>query len=323
MQIACVLQRTHKRHEYRSRADYTMLAYSQQKTAFQDAVLLALLIACRNLAAMPELPEVETIRAGLQPLLVGNTISSATCLRSNLRYPLPNLSALTGHQIIDVRRRAKYLLIEFERSKHTLVWHLGMTGQFHVLPQQTEAGAHEHVRFDLSDGSSLRYRDARRFGYAGLLDSEQLETHAWFKNLGPEPLSDDFNADYLAACCAGRKAPIKNIIMDAAVVVGVGNIYAAESLFRAGIHPGRAAGRISARRLWQLTTTIKQVLADTIAAGGSTISDFVHADGKPGYFAHQFQVYGRKGEPCFHCGKMIQRITQAGRSTFYCSGCQH
>jgi len=272
---------------------------------------------------MPELPEVETIRAGLSPLLTGREITHVVCHRPNLRYPLPDLATLVGNQINGVRRRAKYLLFALDNGKQTLVWHLGMTGQFHVLPQKAEACAHEHVRFDLSDGSSLRYRDARRFGYAGLLDSAQLETHAWFKNLGPEPLSASFNGDHLASCCAGRKAPIKNIIMDAATVVGVGNIYAAESLFRAGIHPARAAGRIAAGRLSRLVDQIKAVLAEAIAAGGSTISDFVHADGKPGYFAHSFQVYGRTGAACFHCGAPITRITQAGRSTFYCRGCQH
>jgi formamidopyrimidine-DNA glycosylase len=272
---------------------------------------------------MPELPEVETIRAGLEPLLAGREIIDVICHRANLRYALPDLSALVGNQISGVRRRAKYLLFELEHGNRTLVWHLGMTGQFHVLPQNAKAGAHEHVRFDLSDGHSLRYRDARRFGYAGLLDSSRIESHAWFRNLGPEPLSESFNGDHLLSCCAGRKAPIKNIIMDAPVVVGVGNIYASESLFRAGIHPARAAGKISALRLLQLAGIIKQVLAEAIAAGGSTISDFVHADGKPGYFAHSFQVYGRTGEACFHCGGSIKRITQAGRSTFYCRGCQH
>jgi formamidopyrimidine-DNA glycosylase len=163
----------------------------------------------------------------------------------------------------------------------------------------------------------------RRFGYAGLLDAGQLETHSWFAGLGPEPLLEDFNASHLARICSGRKAPVKNMIMNAAVVVGVGNIYASESLFRAGIHPARAAGGLSSERLEMLVQNIKMVLAEAIEAGGSTISDFVHADGKPGYFARQFQVYGRVGEKCFHCGQAVKRITQAGRSTFYCPGCQH
>jgi len=272
---------------------------------------------------MPELPEVETIRTGLEPLLAGREVTDIRCHRSNLRYALPDLSGLIGNALTGVRRRAKYLLFELEQGEQTLVWHLGMTGQFHVLPQGTGVGAHEHVRFDLSDGQSLRYRDARRFGYAGLVDSAALNRHIWFAHLGPEPLSDAFNREHLAAFCTGRKAPIKNIIMDASVVVGVGNIYASESLFRAGIHPARAAGRIASARLGLLVGTVKAVLAEAIEAGGSTISDFVHADGKPGYFAHQFQVYGRRDQPCYRCGAAIKRMTQAGRSTFYCGGCQH
>jgi formamidopyrimidine-DNA glycosylase len=271
---------------------------------------------------MPELPEVETVRAGLEPLLSGRRIESVLCHRSSLRYPLPALAELTGRTVIEIRRRAKYLLFDLE-GEQTLIWHLGMTGQFYVLPQQAEAGLHEHVRFDLSDGQSLRYRDMRRFGYAGLLDAGQLETHSWFADLGPEPLLEDFNVSHLARICSGRKASIKNMIMNAAVVVGVGNIYASESLFRAGIHPARAAGKISVIRLGILVGSIRQVLAEAIEAGGSSISDFVHADGKPGYFSHEFQVYGREGKLCFRCGKAIRRVIQAGRSTFYCSGCQH
>jgi len=277
---------------------------------------------------MPELPEVETVCRGLEPLLHGRSIVSVICHRKTLRYPLPDLSVLEGQRVLRVRRRSKYLLFEFdsinsEAGGQLLVWHLGMTGQFHVLPEQAQPGAHEHVCFYLSDGQSLRYRDARRFGYAGLLDAERWQSHAWFANLGPEPLVDAFNVDHLAGVCAGRKAPIKNIIMDARTVVGVGNIYAAESLFRAGIHPARAAGRISRVRLEVLLDVIRQVLQEAIAAGGSTIRDFVNADGKPGYFAHTFQVYGRQGKACFQCKKNIKRIIQAGRSSFYCPGCQH
>lgn len=271
---------------------------------------------------MPELPEVETVRAGLEPLLMNRTISAVRCLRQQLRYPLPDLSALVGHRIIAVSRRSKYLLLQLD-SGQILVWHLGMTGQFHLLRADAEQGAHEHVRIDLSDGQSLRYRDARRFGYAGLIDADELVSHPWFAKLGPEPLSDAFDVHHLADVCLARKAPIKTVIMDASNVVGVGNIYAAESLFRAGIHPARAAGRISKKRLELLTSSIKQVLAEAIAAGGSTISDFVKADGKPGYFAHSFQVYGREAEACFRCDNQVKRMVQAGRSTFYCPGCQH
>lgn len=271
---------------------------------------------------MPELPEVETVRSGLEPLLINCTISGVTSFRKQLRYPLPDLSALIGQKITAVSRRSKYLLFQLD-CEQVLVWHLGMTGQFHMLSADAGKGTHEHVRIDLSDGQSLRYRDARRFGYAGLIDSNQLLSHPWFARLGPEPLSNTFDVDHLAARCAGRKAPIKTVIMDAANVVGVGNIYAAESLFRAGIHPARAAGRVSKRRLALLVEAIKQVLAEAITAGGSTISDFVKADGKPGYFAHSFQVYGRQDEVCLRCDKQIKRLVQAGRSTFYCPGCQH
>jgi len=275
---------------------------------------------------MPELPEVETVRRGLSPLLSGQKITAIQCHRQNLRYPLPDLTGLIGQRLQGVRRRAKYLLFDFEQKQaeapQTLVWHLGMTGQFHVLPKLEAAGAHEHVWMCFEDGQSLRYRDARRFGYAGLLPTEHVQEHKWFKVLGPEPLLDAFDVEHLRIACRGRKAPIKNVIMDAGVVVGVGNIYASEALFRAGIHPTRAAGNISLARLAVLVDVIEQVLAEAIEAGGSSISDFVHTDGKPGYFSHSFQAYGREGEMCLRCSDPIKRITQAGRSTFYCSHCQ-
>ncbi|MBN4061337.1 MAG: DNA-formamidopyrimidine glycosylase [Proteobacteria bacterium] len=279
---------------------------------------------------MPELPEVEVVRTGLASLLLGRKVQSVTAFRADLRYPLPDFSPLFEQKIHAIRRRSKYLLFDFtgdtergEFEAQTLVWHLGMTGQFHVLPKATSAGAHEHVRFDFDDGSSLRYRDARRFGYAGLMATNDWEKHAWFKRLGPEPLFDEFDVACLLAHCHGRKAPIKTLIMDAHVVVGVGNIYAAESLFLAGIHPARAAGRISKQRLQALVDAIKVTLAAAIQAGGSSISDFVQVDGKPGYFAHNFHVYGREGEDCTHCDAKIRRIIQAGRSSFYCPMCQH
>jgi len=279
---------------------------------------------------MPELPEVEVVRTGLASLLLGRKLQSATAFRADLRYPLPDFSPLLEKKIQAIRRRSKYLLFDFEEGGEsamceplTLVWHLGMTGQFHVLPKATPAGAHEHVRFDFDDGSSLRYRDARRFGYAGLMAKNDWVQHAWFKRLGPEPLFDEFDIECLLAHCRGRKAPIKTLIMDAHVVVGVGNIYAVESLFLAGIHPMRAAGRISKQRLQVLVDAIKTTLAAAIQAGGSSISDFVQVDGKPGYFAHNFHVYGREGESCTGCDAKIRKITQAGRSSFYCPNCQH
>ncbi|MDQ6968765.1 MAG: bifunctional DNA-formamidopyrimidine glycosylase/DNA-(apurinic or apyrimidinic site) lyase [Mariprofundaceae bacterium] len=288
----------------------------------------------RYLSSMPELPEVEVVRTGLSSLLLGRKVLSVTAFRANLRYTLPNFSPLFNQKIKEIRRRSKYLLFDFEgdisentknntSNLQTLVWHLGMTGQFHVLPKATAAGAHEHVRFDFDDGSSLRYRDARRFGYAGLMAKIDWPQHAWFKRLGPEPLFDAFDVEYLLSHCLGRKLPIKTLIMDAHVVVGVGNIYAAEALFLAGIHPARAAGRISKHRLQTLVNAIKTTLAAAIQAGGSSISDFVQVDGKPGYFAHSFHVYGREGEPCTRCDAKIRRIIQAGRSSFYCPNCQH
>jgi len=283
---------------------------------------------------MPELPEVEVVRTGLEALLLGRKVQSVTAFRADLRYSLPDFSLLFAQKIQAIRRRSKYLLFDFEVStradagskvvdSQTLVWHLGMTGQFHVLPKDTEAGAHEHVRFDFDDGSSLRYRDARRFGYAGLMAKTDWVDHAWFKRLGPEPLLDVFDVELLLAHCRGRKVPIKTLIMNAHVVVGVGNIYAAESLFLAGIHPARAAGRISKCRLELLVDAIKTTLAAAIQAGGSSISDFVQVDGKPGYFAHTFYVYGRESEICTRCDAKIRKITQAGRSSFYCPNCQH
>ncbi|MFQ5581493.1 MAG: bifunctional DNA-formamidopyrimidine glycosylase/DNA-(apurinic or apyrimidinic site) lyase [Mariprofundaceae bacterium] len=274
---------------------------------------------------VPELPEVEVVRRGLAALLEGKRITRVRCTQPALRYPLPeNLQRqLLGRTCQTVRRRAKYLQFFFENDL-MLAWHLGMTGQFHVLPESEEAGLYEHVRICFAGGSSLRYRDMRRFGYAGLFSASDWQRHVWFARLGPEPLDAAFNKEYLYRCCAGRRAPIKTLIMQAQVVVGIGNIYASEALFRAGIHPARAANRISTVRCGLLASAIKQVLDEAIAAGGSSISDFVRTDGRPGYFAHRFQVYGRAEKSCLRCGeKTIRRIVQAGRSTFYCTGCQH
>ena len=280
-------------------------------------------MACYALP-MPELPEVEVVCRGLTPLLSGRRIKRVELFCAGLRYPFPQnlLTILPGLTFTGVRRRAKYLLFCFDQEP-LLVWHLGMTGQFHVLPEGTAKMSHEHVRIELDDGHCLCYRDPRRFGYAGLTHAEGLENHAWFNRLGPEPLEESFNTDYLYNRCRGRKLPIKSLVMNAEVVVGVGNIYASESLFRSGIHPSRAADKISKARLGTLVGTIKEVLAEAIEAGGSSISDFVKADGKPGYFAHQFRVYGREGQACLQCGKPIKRLIQSGRSSFYCSGCQH
>jgi len=272
---------------------------------------------------MPELPEVEVVCRGLNPLLKGYRIERVELMHHQLRYPLPSyfVSLLPGLTFKEVKRRAKYILFHFDVD-FLVVWHLGMTGQFHLLDSREPKARHEHVRIDLSGGKSLCYRDARRFGYAGVIAADKLNQHPWFNRLGPEPLSDAFSADTLFARSRGRNTPIKTLLMNNEVVVGVGNIYASESLFRSGIHPARASGRISLKRMSLLVEAIKAVLSEAIEAGGSTISDFVKADGKPGYFAHQFRVYGREGERCYQCGKGIRRIVQSGRSSFYCPFCQ-
>jgi len=230
------------------------------------------------------------------------------------------MTTLHGRSCECVARRGKYL--QFFFNDLLLIWHLGMTGKFHVLPSATPITTHEHVRFSLSGDDCMGYSDARRFGYAGLISSDGWESHPWFARLGPEPLGEAFDADYLASCCRSRKGPIKPLLMNAHVVVGVGNIYACEALFRAGIRPSRAAGRIGRDRLRLLTDSVRDVLIEAIASGGSTISDFTRVDGSPGYFSHNFAVYGREAEPCPRCAQPIRRVVQAGRSTFFCPQCQ-
>jgi len=270
---------------------------------------------------MPELPEVETVVNGLKPQVIGHRILHVSDSGKNLRYPLPNFSIVVNATITDIHRRAKYLMFSLD-NQQTLLWHLGMTGQFHVLGNDTEAAKHEHVRLALSENISLCYRDTRRFGYADICDTNNLLAHPWLKKLGVEPLTDEFDAKQLKINLQTRNTSIKQNIMDNAIVVGVGNIYASESLFRAGIHPATPAKSLSSKQLGLLVLHIKEVLKEAIIAGGSTISDFVKADGKPGYFAHSFKVYGRDGEPCLVCKSPIQRIVQAGRASFFCPNCQ-
>ena len=274
---------------------------------------------------MPELPEVEVVCRGLDALICGEKIGAITTFRDGLRYPFPDFSELVGASIEQVCRRSKYILIRCvleQGEPRLLVWHLGMTGQFHVLPMAAEAGKHEHVRLDFEDGQSLRYRDARRFGYAGVFSEASWLQSDWYQALGPEPLSPSFHADYFYALCKKSNTAIKPLMMQARAVVGVGNIYASESLFQAGIHPKRMAKRIAYRRVEALVLAIQQTLSRAIDAGGSSISDFVQVDGKPGYFAHDFYVYGREGAPCRRCSAQIKRMVQTGRSTFYCPQCQ-
>jgi len=275
---------------------------------------------------MPELPEVETVVNGLKPQIVGKRIVSVSNSGKNLRYPLPDFTAIQGQGLINIVRRAKYLLFHFENGQ-TLIWHLGMTGQFHVLSETEVVAKHEHVTFVLSDDTSgdkitLRYRDTRRFGYADICETTKLENHDWIQSLGIEPLLDDFDGKHLQYILKTRKTSIKQAIMDNHVVVGVGNIYASESLFRAKIHPAQPANTLKPKAYKALVSHIKEVLHEAIQAGGSTISDFVKADGKPGYFAHSFQVYGLTNEPCFSCGKPIEKIVQGGRASFFCPKCQ-
>ena len=268
---------------------------------------------------MPELPEVETVRAGLAALLrLPVTITAIDLHRRDLRWPIPSTlpGQFAGARCTAVTRRAKYLLWETDRG--VLLSHLGMTGSWRQADDSP--GKHDHVAVHLDDGRTLLYRDPRRFG---ALDWAPTAAElSQLQHLGPEPLSDAFSVAHLQACCRGRQAPIKNVLMDNRVVVGVGNIYAAESLFRAGIDPRRRAGRISAARLARLHEVVRDVLREAIAAGGSTISDFRQAGGSSGYFQHNFQIYGRDGQPCLTCGTTLRKVVQGGRATVWCPRCQ-
>jgi formamidopyrimidine-DNA glycosylase len=270
---------------------------------------------------MPELPEVETTRRGIAPHLTGRRVRAVVVREPRLRWPVPAalVEGLTGARIAAVERRAKYLLLRTARG--TALLHLGMSGSLRLLKADTPAGKHDHLDLVLDTGRCLRLTDPRRFGAALWCEGDGHD-HALLSGLGPEPLSDAFDADHLHAAMHGRKLAVKALIMDAHVVVGVGNIYASESLFLAGIHPQRAAGRIGRARCERLVQTIKQVLTEAIAAGGTTLRDFVGGDGKPGYFAQELRVYGRNGEPCRACGAPIRQITTGQRSTYYCPRCQ-
>lgn len=269
---------------------------------------------------MPELPEVETTRRGIAPHLEGRRVRRALLRRPDLRWPIPPeiSNELPGQRIASVQRRAKYLLLEAESGSAIL--HLGMSGCLRVLPQGTPAQTHDHVDLELDSGQLLRLTDPRRFG---ALLWQPLDTlHPLLRGLGPEPLSDDFNVDYLMARCAGRKGPIKHLLMDQGIVVGVGNIYAAESLFRAGIHPARAAGRIAKTRLALLVSAVKDILGHAIERGGTTLRDFLNPDGEPGYFEQELFVYGRAGLPCKACGSALKDAAWGQRATVYCPRCQ-
>ncbi len=269
---------------------------------------------------MPELPEVETSRRGIAPFLEQQTVVKLVVRNSKLRWPVsPKLAQwIEGHTIRKVSRRAKYLLLEFSHG-HLMI-HLGMSGSLRILSQSTKAEKHDHVDLVVSSGKVLRFTDPRRFGC--WLWSEQKTARGLLAHLGPEPLSDAFTPELLYRKCQARKAAIKQVIMDNKVVVGVGNIYAAESLFLAGIHPKRAANRLSRTRIEKLYQTICEVLSAAITQGGTTLKDFTQSDGKPGYFQQKLSVYGRKENPCLKCGTLLKECKQGQRTTVYCPVCQ-
>jgi formamidopyrimidine-DNA glycosylase len=269
---------------------------------------------------MPELPEVETSRRGIAPWVENQEVSEVIIRERRLRWPVPIDidQQLPGQQIRAVRRRAKYLL--FDTPIGSAMLHLGMSGSVRIIDVDEPAAKHDHVDIRFSSGKALRFRDPRRFG--SLLWTTNPAEHALLRDLGPEPLADTFNGDYLWNQARGRRVTIKQFIMNAGVVVGVGNIYASESLFLAGIHPKRAAGRVSAGRMSKLAEAIKSILARAIDAGGTTLRDFYGGDGEPGYFSQQLDTYGREGLPCSTCKNPIRAIVLGQRSTFYCPRCQ-
>ena len=270
---------------------------------------------------MPELPEVETTLRGIAPHLLHQRIAGVVIRNPRLRWEIPgNLPELLhGQTVRDLQRRAKYLLVAFDRG--TLILHLGMSGNLRIHPLGTAAGKHDHFDLLLENGKLLRLCDPRRFG-AVLWQPGDVAQHPLLAELGPEPLQSGFDADYLHAVTRKRKAAIKLAIMDSHVVVGVGNIYANEALFRAGIRPQTAAGRLSKERCACLTAAIREVLRAAIKQGGSSLRDYVDSDGKRGYFQQQYFVYGRTGEACRTCGTTIRQVKQGQRSTFYCPVCQ-
>lgn len=323
--------------------------------------------------AMPELPEVETVRRGLVPVMEGCVIARALVNRPDLRWPFPERMAerLTGARVLGLRRRSKYILADLSTGE-TLLIHLGMSGRMlisapsapHPIPRHEGAGAgspdsaekvaslplagtervgdavrdtlgewhhhhpapekHDHVVFDMEGGARVTFNDARRFGAMDLMPTEGAEAHPLLAGLGPEPLGNGFDEAYLAERLAGKNTPIKAALLDQRLIAGLGNIYVCETLYRGRIHPATKAGALKKKQAAALVPIIREVLAEAIAAGGSSLRDYRQADGELGYFQHSFQVYGREGEPCVTegCKGMIARIVQSGRSSFYCPQCQ-
>ncbi|WP_428513914.1 bifunctional DNA-formamidopyrimidine glycosylase/DNA-(apurinic or apyrimidinic site) lyase [Roseovarius sp.] len=282
---------------------------------------------------MPELPEVETVRRGLEPAMTGAVIAAARVNRPDLRWPFPPGMAmrLTGQRVLGLRRRSKYILADLS-SGETLLIHLGMSGRILIsgdplgqfVHDHPAAEKHDHVVFDMANGARITFNDPRRFGAMDLMATDNAEAHPLLAKLGPEPLGNQFDEPYLVAALAGKNTPIKSALLDQRIVAGLGNIYVCEALFRAGISPLRRAGRVSARRVAALVPIIRAVLNDAILAGGSSLRDFRQADGELGYFQHSFDVYDREGAPCRRpgCTGIVRRVVQSGRSSFYCATCQ-
>jgi len=270
---------------------------------------------------MPELPEVETTRRGLAPHLEGQVIQAVVIRHPMLRWPVPKQlkTLLPGKRIRHIQRRGKYLLFDTEAG--WLIVHLGMSGSLRVVPAATPPDKHDHFDLVLRSGQAMRLRDPRRFG-AVLWAGENVIQHKLLAVLGMEPLTDDFTAEKLYQATRSRSAAIKLVLMDSHLVVGVGNIYANEALFAAGINPKTPAQRLSLVRLQRLVTAVNEILARAIRAGGSSLRDFVKTDGEPGYFQQEYAVYGRTDAPCLRCGRPIKQIRQGQRSTFYCAACQ-
>lgn len=270
---------------------------------------------------MPELPEVETTLNGIKPHIEHSKIKQTIIRHHGLRWPIPkNLhDILCGQTVNNIYRRAKYLI--FSCDDGSLLLHLGMSGRVRILEQPTPADKHDHVDVEFSNGKILRLTDPRRFG-ALLWTNEDVFEHQLLKHLGPEPLDNEFNGDYLKSKATGRKVAVKNFIMDSKVVVGVGNIYATESLFLAGIHPEKPAGKVSAAKYAELAEIIKKVLHTAIKKGGTTLRDFAQSDGKPGYFKQKLKAYGRDGEPCVNCETELKLVRVGQRSSVFCPRCQ-
>lgn len=275
---------------------------------------------------MPELPEVEVICRGVRPLLVGHTVTAVTGNGKRLRHPVPIKEMqreMVGQAILSVERRAKYLQIELQSGVMVII-HLGMTGNLGIFPPSTVRAKHDHVVWSLNNGTELRYNDIRRFGSIRLLFADEvvLKNKIFFSTTGPEPFSPDFSVQYLQNCTKGKNLTVKQCIMTNQVVAGIGNIYANESLFAAGIRPGRKVHTIAKKEWERLVTEIRRVLTHAIECGGSTISDFVNASQEKGYFQMNFKIYGMAGKPCCHCSHTILKQKIGGRASYYCPNCQ-